>query len=57
MVCHLKNLIHYLNACYAVLYLKGMGSGIQAIEKTIKLSSVTTVCRNAFHTGAMENTY
>ena len=33
MVCQLRNLKCYLNSCYAILYLKGMDSGIQAIEK------------------------
>ena len=28
-----------------------MGSGIQAIDKTNKLLSVMTVCRNVFHNG------
>ena len=39
-----------------MLYPKGMGSGIQATEKTNKPLSVTTVCRNAFHNGAMVHT-
>ena len=25
---------YYLHACYAIFYPKGMGSGIQAIDKT-----------------------
>ena len=53
MVCQLRNLIYYLHACYAILYPKGMGSGIQAIDKTNELLSVMTVCRNSFHNGAM----
>ena len=32
-----------LNACYAILYPKGIDSGIQAINKTNKLLSVLTV--------------
>ena len=32
-----------LNACNAILYLKGMGSGIQAIDKTNELLSVMNV--------------
>ena len=56
MVCHLRNLIYYLHACYTILYPKGMGSGIQAIDKTNELLSVMTVCRNAFHNGAMAHT-
>ena len=53
MVCELRNLIYDLNACYAILYLKGMGSVIQAIDKTNELLTVMTVCKNAFHNGAM----
>ena len=45
----LRNLIYYLNACYVILYPKDMGSGIQAIDTTNELLSLTTVCRNAFH--------
>ena len=30
-----------------------MGSEIQALDKTNKLLSVMTVCRNAFHNGTM----
>ena len=48
--------MHYLNACYAILYPKGMGSEIQAIDKTNKLSSVINVCKNVFHNGAMAHT-
>ena len=57
MVYQLKNLISYLNACYAILYPKGMGSGIQAIDKTNELLSVITVNGNAFHNDAMAYTY
>ena len=56
MVCELINLIYYLNASYAVLYPKCMGSGIQAIEKINKLLSAMTACRNAFHNGPMTHT-
>ena len=56
MVCHLRNLIYYLQACYAIVYPKSMASGIKTIEKTNELSSVMTVCRNAFHNGAMAHT-
>ena len=45
-----------MNACFTILYQKGMGSGIQAIDKTNEFLSVMTVCRNAFHNGAMANT-
>ena len=37
MVCQLRNLRYYLNAYYTILYLKGMDSEIQAIEKTNKV--------------------
>ena len=57
MVCQLRNLIYYLHACYTILYPKGKGRGIQATEKTNELLSVMAVCRNAFHNGAMTNTY
>ena len=56
MVCQLGNLMYYLHACYAVLYPKGMCSGIQAIDKTTELLSVMAVCRNAFHNGPMAHT-
>ena len=52
MGCHLINLIYYVNACCAILYQKCMGNGVQAND-TIKILSVMTVCRNAFHNGAM----
>ena len=52
----MKNLIYYLHACYAILYPKGMGSGIQATDKTNELLSVMTVCRNALRNGAMAYT-
>ena len=52
----LRNLMYYLNTCYAILYSKSMGSGIQIINKSNKLLSVMTVCRNAFHNGAMAYT-
>ena len=39
-----------------MFYTKGMGSGIQATDKTNELLSVMTVCRNAFHNGAMSYT-
>ena len=45
MVCHLRNLTYYLNACYAIIYAEGMGGRIQAIGKT-----------NAFFNGAMIHT-
>ena len=57
MVFQLRNFIYYLSACYAMLYSKGMDSGIQATDKTNELLSVMTVCRNAFHNGAMAYTY
>ena len=47
MVCQLKNLIYSLHACYP----EGM-----AIDKTNELLSVMTVCRKAFHNGAMAHT-
>ena len=53
MVCQFRNLIYYLNACYAILYPKDMGSGIQAIGKTNEVLSVMNVCRNVFHNDAM----
>ena len=49
MFCQLRKLIYYLNLCYAILYPKGMDSGIQAIDKTNQLLSVIIVFRNAFH--------
>ena len=39
-VYQLRKLIYYLNACYAILYPKAMGSGIQAIDKTNELLSL-----------------
>ena len=39
-----------------MFYTKGMGSGIQATDKTNELLSVMTVFRNAFHNGAMSYT-
>ena len=39
----------YLHACYAILYPKGMGSEIEANDKTNELLSIKTVCRNDFH--------
>ena len=36
--------MYHLNAGYATLYPKGMGSWIQSIDKTNELLSVTTVC-------------
>ena len=56
MACQLKKLIYYLHACYAILCPKGMGSGIQAIDKTNELLSIMAACRNDFHNGAMEQT-
>ena len=49
MFCQLRNLIYYLNACYAILYPKDMDIGIQTIDKTNEHLSVITVCRNTFH--------
>ena len=57
MICQFRNLIYYLHVCYSILYAKGMGSGIQAIDKTDELLSVMAVCRNAFHNGAMTYTW
>ena len=56
MVCYLRNLIYYLSAGYAILNLKGMSNGLQAIVNTNELLSVMTVCKNAFHNGAMAYT-
>ena len=56
MDCQLRNLRYYLRTCYAIFYPKGMGSGIQATNKTNELLSVMTVCRNAFHNGSMAHT-
>ena len=56
MIGQLRNLIHYLHACYATLYPKGMGRGIQATDKTNELLSVITVCKNALHNDAMAHT-
>ena len=53
MVCQFRNLTYYLPACYAILYPKGTGSEIQAIDKTNELLSVVTARRNVFHNGAM----
>ena len=39
-----------------LLYPKGMGNVIQAIEKTNELPSVMTLCKNAFHNGDMAHT-
>ena len=39
-----------------MLYQKGMGSGIQAIDKTNEILSFMTVCRNAFDNGIMAYT-
>ena len=52
LVCQLRNLIHYLNACYAILYPEGIGIEIQTIDKTNKLLSVMTVRRDAVHNRA-----
>ena len=52
MVCHLINLIYYLNTCCAILYQKGMGSGIQSNDTT-KILTVMTVCRNNFCNSAI----
>ena len=57
MVCQLINLIYYLNACYAILYPKGMGSRIQTINKTNELLTVIIVCRNVLDNGAIAYTY
>ena len=46
-----------MHACYAILYPKGIVSGIQAIDKIHELLSVMTVCRSAFHNGAMAHTF
>ena len=43
MVCQLRNLIYHLNTCHAILYPKGMGSGIQTIDKTNETLSTMTV--------------
>ena len=56
MVCQLRNLIYYLHACYAILYSKGMGSEIQAIDKTNELLSAMAVCRNVSHNNTMAHT-
>ena len=42
-----------MSACYAILYPKGMGSGVQAIDKTNEPLPVMTVCRDTFGNGAM----
>ena len=52
----MRNLIYYLNAFCAISYLKSMGSGIQAFDKTNEFLSVMTVCRNTFHNGNMAYT-
>ena len=41
----------------AMLYPKGMGSGIQAINETTELLSVLNVCRKVFYNGVMVHTY
>ena len=56
MICRLRNLIYYVNAGYATLYPSGVGSEIQAINKTNDLLSVMTVCRNVYHNGVAANT-
>ena len=53
----MRNLIYYLYACCAILYPKGMSSGIQTIDKTNELLSIMTVCRNTLHNGAMGYAY
>ena len=42
-----------MSACYAILYPKGMGSGVQATDKTNEPLPVMTVCRDTFDNGAM----
>ena len=49
MVCLLRNLIYYLNACCP----KGVNSGIPAIDKTHELLLVMDMCSNSFQNGAM----
>ena len=43
MVCKLRNLLYYLNACYDILHAKGVDNRIQTIDKTNKLLSAMCV--------------
>ena len=45
------------STCFAMLYPKGMGRGIQATEKTNILLSVMSLCGNDFHNDAIAHTY
>ena len=56
MVCQFGNLTYYFHACYAILYPKGISSGIQAIDKANELLSIMTACENAFDNGIMAHT-
>ena len=49
MFCQVRNLMHYLNDCYPILYPKGISSGTQAIDKTSELLLVMAECRNTFY--------
>ena len=45
-----------MNTCYVILYTEGMGSEIQATDKTNEVLPAMTVCRNIFHNGPMAYT-
>ena len=43
MVCQLLNLTYYLHVCYAILDLKGMGSGAQAKPDGCNLTTTIVI--------------